>query len=331
MNALQSKRCQEEIEKLRDHLRMQGKTLTTERSYIASVRKYLCFICERSWPPDSSSESKAEAFLTSEAKRGIASSTQNAFFHAICYYYKHIRKAPLVNVDALRSHVGEKVRQAPSRDEVRRLLMAVQDNGPYPTRLITHLIYGCGLRVTETLSIRIKDIDLDSARLTIVQGKGKKDRILNLPPSLIPHLRLQLLASEALWKKSVAMGVPVKLPHLYHLKNPSARFQRRWFFLFPMAQPCTDPRGTGRVWWRILDDNVQRALRSANRRAGTEGITPHHLRHAWATHAHQDGACLRDLQEILGHNDPKTTARYLRPDPERVPSPLESLHLLAAS
>jgi integrase/recombinase XerD len=66
-------------------------------------------------------------------------------------------------------------------------------------------------------------------------------------------------------------------------------------------------------------------MRAANKRAGTEGVTPHHLRHAWATHAHRDGACLRDLQEILGHRDPKTTARYLRPDPERVPSPLETM------
>lgn len=66
-------------------------------------------------------------------------------------------------------------------------------------------------------------------------------------------------------------------------------------------------------------------MRTANRRAGTEGITPHHLRHAWATHAHRAGADVRDIQEILGHADIRTTMRYLSPDPERVPSPIERL------
>jgi integrase len=76
-----------------------------------------------------------------------------------------------------------------------------------------------------------------------------------------------------------------------------------------------------------LSESVQRAMQVANRRAGTEGITPHHLRHAWATYAHANGAPLRDLQEILGHKSIETTARYVRPDPERVISPFESLRL----
>ena len=304
---------------------MRGYSLETERRYAMEVRKFFVFLCGREWPEGMASERKVEAFLTEEAERGVASSTQNGSFAAVCYYYEHVRGKRLENVDALRSKVGEHVRQAPSREDVRKILMAVRDSGPYPTRLIVHLLYGCGLRVGETLSIRLKDLDLAAGKLTIVGGKGKKDRYINLPPSLIGPLKLQMEAAEVVWKKAVAMGVPVKLPGLYAQKNPKAGYQKRWFFLFPMAQPCMDPRGAGRVWWRCMEDVVQRAMRSANRAAGTEEITPHHLRHAWATHAHHDGACLRDLQEILGHRDPKTTARYLRPDPERVKSPIETL------
>jgi integrase len=306
---------------------MQGKSLVTEESYSRQVWRYLDYICGFHWDDGTPSEKKVEAFLTAEALRDVAASTQNGAFHAICYYYREVRGTPLVEVDALRSKVGEKVRHAPSRADVRKLLMAIKDMGNQPTRLIVHLLYGCGLRIGETLMIRIKDIDLDAKKLTIVAGKGKKDRFINLPPSLIEALKLQIQTAECVWRKAVRMGVPVKLPHRMNEKNPAAAFQRRWFFLFPMPQPCMDPRGAGRVWWRCLDDTVQRAMRTANKAAGLEGITPHHLRHAWATHAHAEGATMRDLQEILGHRDPRTTAKYIAPNPELVVSPLESLDI----
>jgi site-specific recombinase XerD len=306
---------------------MQGNSVDTEDAYCRQVRRYLTFLCGREWKPDATPESKAEAFLTAEADRDVAASTQNGAFHAICYYYRHIRKVPLVGVDALRAKVGEKVRHAPSKEDTRKILMAVADSSGYPTRLICLLLYGCGLRVTEGVSIRLKDIDLDKARLTMIEGKGKKDRFINIPPSLIPMLRLQVQAAEAAHAKAKEMGVPVKLPHRYAEKNPAAKFQKRWAWLFPMHAPCDDPRGAGRVWWHCLAGVVQSAMRSTNKRAGTEGITPHHLRHAWATHARDLGARVEDIQEALGHKDIKTTLRYIHPDAERVPSPIETLNI----
>lgn len=327
MNPEQRKQEAAEIQKLDDYMRMQGKSLTTRRAYARQVRRFIRFVCERKWSPAITSEQKLEAFLTAEARRQVSSATQNGAFYAVCYYYRHVRKTPLQGVDALRSKTGEQIRQAPSRSDTRKVLMAVSDSGPYPTRLICHLIYGCGLRVGETVSIRLKDIDLDREKLTIIQGKGKKDRFINLPSRLVPQLRIQREMAETLHAKAVSMGVPTKLPNRLAAKFPDAPFQRRWFWLFPQAQPCQNIDGPGRVWWHCLEDTVQRAMRSANRRAGTEGITPHHLRHAWATDAHDAGAHARDIQEILGHRDIRTTMRYLRPSPERVPSPLETLDI----
>lgn len=329
MNAKQLSQKEEELEKLRDRIRAKGYSLETERSYVPSVAKFIDFLCSRSWPADLPTERKVEAFLTAEAKRNVSASTQEAKLHAILFYYLHIRQTPLENVDALRAKKGERVRQAPPRADTEKLIMAVADSGAYPTRLICHLIYACGLRLNETLNIRLKDLDLAAGRLTIVGGKGKKDRFINLAPSLIPRLAQQMRAAEVIHQRAVLEGVPSKLPHLYAKKNPQAAHQRRWFWLFPQIQPCDDPRSHGRVWWHCHPKTVQRAMRAANRRAGTEGITPHHLRHAWATYAHANGAHLRDLQEILGHKSIETTARYVRPDPERVPSPFESLHLVA--
>lgn len=329
MNEKQLAQKEQEMTKLADKIRAKGYSLETERSYIPAVSKFIDFICSYSWSPDTTPEQKVEAYLTQVACTGAAASTQNAKFHAILFYYREVRKTPLKDVDALRSKTGEHKRQSPSREDTGKILMAVSDAGGYPTRLICHLLYACGLRVTEALSIRIKDLDLDAGRLVIIGGKGKQDRFINLPASIIPRLAQQVQAAQVLQKSSVMEGVPVKLPPLYAKKNPQAQFQRRWFWLFPQCQPCVDPRGGGRVWWHCLPSTVRRAMRTANRRAGTEGITPHCLRHAWATHAHADGAHMRDLQEVLGHKSIETTARYVRPDPERVPSPFERLSLTA--
>jgi integrase len=244
---------------------------------------------------------------------------------AVLYYYEHVRKSKLEGVDALRAKVGERVRQAPSRDDLRKVLMAVRDSGGYPTRLICHLMYGCGLRIGETLAIRLKDINLDESSLTIIEGKGKKDRFINIPPILVPHLRLQVGVAETYAAKFRAQGIPIKLPSLLAKKSPKAAFQRRWAWLFPLDHACMDPRGAGRVTWHCLPGPVRSALSRACDAAGVEGITPHHLRHAWATHSAAAGACVRDIQEVLGHKDINTTMRYIRPDPERVPSPLDHL------
>jgi hypothetical protein len=286
MNNVQLAKKEQELTKLSDKIRAKGYSLETERSYCGALGRFIDYLCARSWSVSATAEDKVEQFLTAQGRRDIAAATQNAMFHAICFYYREVRKVPLQNVDALRAKRGEQVRQAPSKEDTRKLL-------------------------------------------TIVAGKGKVDRFITLPPSLIERLRLQVRAAESVQKRAVAEGVPVKLPHRYGEKNPQSAFQRRWFWLFPQNQPCVDPRGAGRVWWHCLDVTVQRAMRTGNRRAGTEGITPHCLRHAWATHAADDGAQLRDLQVVLGHRNIETTARYVRPNPERVPSPLEGMGMVA--
>jgi site-specific recombinase XerD len=329
MNPKQLAHKQRELTKLAEKIRAQGKSLETERSYCRAVGKFIDYLCSRSWAADATAEDKVEHFLTAEARRDVSASTQNGSFHAICYYYHDVRKTPLQDVDALRAKRGEQVRQAPGREDTRKVLMAVADSGAYPCRLICHLLYGCGLRLGETLSIRLKDLDLEAGRLTIIGGKGKKDRFITLPPSLLVRIANQVKVAEAIQKRAAIEGVPVKLPNLYAKKNPQSAFQRRWFWLFPQNQPCIDPRSKARVWWHCLPSTVQTAMRTANRRAKTEGITPHHLRHAWATHAADDGAHLRDLQVVLGHKDIQTTARYVRPNPERVPSPIEKMDFAA--
>ena len=112
MNAKQLQQKERELEKLRDRIRAKGYSLETERSYVPAVAKFIDFLCARSWPSGIPTERKVEAFLTAEAKRGVAASTQNAKFQAILFYYVHVRGERLENIDALRAKLSASEREA---------------------------------------------------------------------------------------------------------------------------------------------------------------------------------------------------------------------------
>jgi integrase len=131
-----------------------------------------------------------------------------------------------------------------------------------------------------------------------------------------------LATAKALAAQDFAKRIPVALPGLLTKKYPYAAHAERWAWLFPSHSLCRDPRAGVIVRWRCHEANVQRAVRAAADRCHLRGITPHHLRHAFATHALQDGAFVRDLQVVLGHAHLETTMNYLHTEAGRVVSPL---------
>lgn len=264
-----------------------------------------------------------EAFLTDLALQGVSVSTQNQAFSALLFFYRHALKVQLGKIDSLRAQRPSGLRHCPARDEVIHLLSQVADTQGYPTRLIVHLIYACGLRVCEPLNLRIKDLDLAQRRLYIHQSKGNKGRVVPFPECLNAALERQLALAKALAIQDVAQRVPVALPGLLGIKYPYAQFSERWGWLFPARSLCRDRRANKIVRWRCHETNVQRAVRAAADRCGLRGLTPHHLRHGFATHALQDGAFVRDLQVVLGHTHLETTMNYLHPEAGRVTSPLK--------
>jgi site-specific recombinase XerD len=317
------------MEKTREACRLNRYALATENNYSHWVGRFAGWLSGRKTKLPETPEARMEEFLTELANDQVAASTQNQAFHAIRFFYGRVMKIELGNVDALRAKRPKFIRHAPPRDLVRRILSAVQDTPHYPYRLIMFMIYGCGLRVGEPLEIRRRDIDLETRRLVIRQAKNSKDRMVQIPEVLMPALKRQIRAARQVWEMSCRMEVPVKLPCQLGRKYRSARFEWDWFWLFPASGPCDDPRSGERVWWHCLPEGVQKALRRATRSVATGGsITPHHLRHAWATHAHDAGASLRDIQEILGHKSLETTMVYVHPGAERVISPLETIGVL---
>ncbi|HXF15443.1 MAG TPA: integron integrase [Burkholderiales bacterium] len=310
------------IERLRQVIRRKHFSLSTEESYCGWLRRYMLFV--RKLRSGLASEQKVEVFLTTLARDDVSASTQNQAFNALIFFYREALGRPLQRVDSLRAKRAAVVRNAPSVQETRALLGGVRDASGYPVRLVVKLIYGCGLRVSEPLNLRIRDVRLDDSRLVIRQGKGRKDRVVAIPCSLAGEIKAQMESARAVWRRDVAAGVPIKLPNQIARKYPHSQFAWPWAWLFPLAAPCADPRTGGIVRWRMLECNVQRAVKRAGRKLGL-AILPHELRHAYATHCLNSGQNPRAIQEAMGHRSLETTMGYLHAEALSVRSPLEVL------
>jgi site-specific recombinase XerD len=183
-----------------------------------------------------------------------------------------------------------------------------------------------GLRVSEPLNLRIRDVLLEQSLVAVRDGKGGKDRIVPIPCALVEPLRRQMRAARVVWERDQQAGLPVALPGLLSKKYPNAQWAWAWFWVFPSHVGCTDPRSGLPVRWRMHEINVQRAVREAAAAADVGGmVTPHCLRHAYATHAMQGGAYVRDVQAVMGHASLETTMGYLHAEAGRVVSPLEGM------
>jgi site-specific recombinase XerD len=152
-------------EKLRSVIRRRHLAYATEDTYAMWLRRFARFVCERS--PEGAPALKMERFLTQLARQEVSASTQNQAFNAVLFFYREVLGIDVGKVDSLRAKGPQYIRTAPSVDEVRALLAGVKDTGGYPTRLIVRMIYGMGLRVSEPLNLRIKDVCLPESKVIL--------------------------------------------------------------------------------------------------------------------------------------------------------------------
>ena len=151
-------------------------------------------------------------------------------------------------MQALRARRPEQVRRAPSREETLRLIEAVKKEADSATSLAVRLLYGCGLRVSEPLSLRIRDVDLEAGHLIIRSAKGGKDRVVSIPGTVRKDLAEQRESARVVWKRDELNRVPVALPGQVGRKYPQARFDWNWAWLFPagLREGKEGSRGSGR-------------------------------------------------------------------------------------
>jgi integrase len=271
------------------------------------------------------SEKKLEKFLSDLAREhNVAASTQNQAFNAILFFYEQVLAQSLLNVNALRATRPAHQRHAPTVGETQSLLQTVRNHGGYPTNLIARMLYGCGLRVSEPLNLRIKDINLEQRRFYIRGAKGGNDRVVSLPACLTAELVEQMQVARAVWQRDKQNKTPLALPHCLARKYPEYRFSWGWAWLFPAHHPCRDPRTGTIVRYRMHEANVQRAVKYARRKLGIS-VFPHELRHGYATHCLERGHQSSGYSAGHGHKSLETTMGYLHAEALSVHSPLDAL------
>lgn len=300
--------------------------LTTEGSYKTWIVKYLDFLATDEARKLEASERKMEVFLSDMARDDYSSVSQNQAFNALLFLYRHVFKKDLKEVSALRAKRRPRERYTPTDAEVMAMFRHLENTPLYNVRLAAALQAACGLRVSEVCQVRIKDFDLERMSITVMEGKGDKDRKVALPEILIPALRRQLAKSAALAEIDIAAGQPVQLPGRLDRKYPRWQYSARWHFVFPSPAPCPHPRTGKIVRWCMGPDVIQRAVKRAARLAGLEDkVTPHCLRHWFCTHLLDSGENIKRVSEAMGHTDIRTTAGYGRKECLDMRSPLDRL------
>jgi integron integrase len=179
--------------------------------------------------------------------------------------------------------------------------------------LAARLQYGAGLRRSELVRLRVKDVDLERGILTVRQGKGDKDRNTILPQSLREELARQIERAREVWRRDrEAELAGVYLPGALARKFRQAAKSFEWFWLFPARQTSVDPECGVRRRHHLHAQVYSEAIKRAASLAGIEKrVTSHALRHSFATHLLERGTDLRTIQELLGHEDITTTEIYL--------------------
>ena len=248
-------------------LTLKGCTEKTIESYVYSVRQLSAWTKKS---PDIVTDDEIRAFFEDcVLNRKLSPSTCRLFLNGIVFFYKQVLSRSLIHLELQLPKGQQKIPELLSPSEVKSIITAAP-RPKYCTAL--KVCYGCGLRVSELVALRVRDIDSEMHTLHIHQGKGQKDRLVRISDSLLMILRQH-------WQ-------------YYHPHD--------WLFFGCDLKESMSVGMMQKVWTR-----TKRAA-GITKRGGI-----HSLRHAYATHSLSAGMSLPHLQEQLGHKNINTTQRYL--------------------
>lgn len=288
-------------------VRRRGFLWRTECTYRAWGKRFAAFLRPRS--PYAASGDDVAAFLSRMAVELRASpSTQKQALNALVFLMEEALRRSVGEMDFKRARSQRRVPVVLTISECRRLFAKMEGS----SRLMAELTYGAGLRLMELLRLRIHHVDFERRQLRVCGGKGDKDRLAVLPDSLAGRLREQVERLRPLFQQDRNQGLPgVWVPEGLARKYQKVGERWEWQWLFPSRELAVDPASGAKRRHHVLDGTFQNAVRAASRSAGIDKrVTPHVLRHSFATHLLESGTDIRTVQDLLGHESVETTQIY---------------------
>ncbi len=259
--------------------------------------------------PNELSHADISAFLNHLAiHRRVSAASQNLAFNALLFVFKHVLQKDFGNFSGvIRAKRTQYVPVILSRDEVYQLFSCLCK----PFDLIAMVLYGCGLRLSEGLNLRVQDIDFDNKMLIVRNGKGKKDRYVPLPQSIFSELQSQFQYVLDTYEQDKEIGYDgVFLHGIQYKKSKNAAKELIWQWFFP-ADHLTQTQSGELRRYHVHESSVQKAIKNAAYAAKIpKRVTPHILRHSFASHLLQANFDIRTIQQLLGHNHVNTTMIY---------------------
>ncbi|WP_119291122.1 integron integrase [Azohydromonas sediminis] len=296
------------LDAVRERVRYLHYCLRTEQAYVHWIRAFVRFHGMRH--SRAMGKPEVEAFLTwLSNERGVSVATHRQALAAVLFLYQQVLGQQLPWMQGIgRPQRKPRLPAVLSASEVAAVLARL--DGTHG--VLVRLLYGTGMRITEALQLRVKDVEFDRRVIVVRSGKGGKDRVVMLPATLAPGLREQVQHARVLWEADARAGRGgVQMPDALERKYPRAGSSWAWFWVFPQAEHSVCPRTGVERRHHLFDQTFQRAFKRAVHAAGIERpATPHTLRHSFATHLLQSGTDIRTVQELLGHSDVSTTMIY---------------------
>ena len=301
---------QAEYAGLAEEIRGRNYSSKTLKAYRQWLRHFQAFT--RGKPPASLAAADVREFLTWLAgKKEVSASTRNQACNALLFFYRHVLHREFGQGEGVvRAKRGPNIPEVLSRKEIKAILSHLAP----PYDLVVKLLYGCGLRLSECLNLRVQCLDFAAKIITVHDAKGQKERRVPLPEAILPELLARVESLKDLHQRDLTRKYAGEfLMDAVEKQSPDAarEFARQW--LFPAIDLTRVPETGEYRRYHLHETQVQKAIREAVGKARLgRRATAQTFRHSFASHLLQANFDLRTIQELLGHRDIKTTRIYMQ-------------------